>query len=92
MLQTAGVPAGPILRPDQLHHDPQLRAREFMVETEHPTGGRRRHPGVPWRTDAMAPNYQPAPLLGEHTHEVLTGLLGLSEEEYEELDAAKVLR
>ena len=92
VLQTAGVPAGPILRPDQLHHDPQLRAREFMVETEHPTGGRRRHPGVPWRTDAMAPNYQPAPLLGEHTHEVLTGLLGLSEEEYEELDAAKVLR
>lgn len=91
-LQAAGVPAGPVLRPDQLHDDPQLRARDFMVETEHPTGGRRRHPGVPWRASGLAPEYRPAPLLGEHTHEVLTGLLGLSDEEYAKLDAAGVLR
>ena len=91
-LQAAGVPAGPVLRPDQLHDDPQLRARGFMVETEHPTGGRRRHPGVPWRASGLQPEYRPAPLLGEHTHEVLTGLLGLTEEEYAELDAAGVLR
>jgi benzylsuccinate CoA-transferase BbsF subunit len=92
VLQAAGVPAGPVLRPDQLHDDPQLRSRDFMVETDHPTGGRRRHPGVPWRASGLAPQYRPAPLLGEHTHEVLTGLLGLSEEEYAELDAAEVLR
>ena len=92
LLQAAGVPAGPVLRPDQLHEDPQLRARGFMVETEHPTGGRRRHPGIPWRASHLEPVYRAAPLLGEHTHEVLTGLLGLSEAEYEDLDAAGVLR
>ncbi len=91
LLQEAGVPSGPVLRPDQLHEDPQLRARGFMVETEHPTGGRRRHPGIPWRASRLEPAYRAAPLLGEHTREVLTGLLGLSGEEYDELDAAGVL-
>ncbi|MCY4638980.1 MAG: CoA transferase [Chloroflexi bacterium] len=92
LLQAAGVPAGPVLRPDQLHEDPQLRARGFLVETEHPTGGRRRHPGIPWRASHLEPAYRAAPLLGEHTRDVLTGLLGLTAAEYDALDEAGVLR
>ena len=91
LLQAAGVTAGPVLRPDQLHEDPQLRSRGFLVETEHPTGGRRRHPGIPWRASGLDPAYRAAPLLGEHTREVLTGLLGISAAEYDALDGAGVL-
>jgi crotonobetainyl-CoA:carnitine CoA-transferase CaiB-like acyl-CoA transferase len=92
ILQQAGVPAGPTQRPEDLLQDPQLCHRGFIVETEHPRGGRRRHPGAPWRMGTMgAPTYRPAPLLGEHTHWVLTELLGLSESEYGALEAEGVL-
>lgn len=90
-LQGAGVAAGPVLRPDQMLDDPQLLARGVVVENDHPTGGRRRQLGVPWTADSMGTRYCRAPLLGEHTREVLTGLLGVNESEYAELESAGVL-
>ena len=92
-LQRAGVTAAPVLRSAEALADPQLIHRGFVVETEHPVSGRRRHYGVPWRpVDAETPacDLSPAPLLGEHTREVLGDLLGLDAAALDELDAAGV--
>ncbi len=92
-LQHAGVTAAPVLLSAEALADPQLIHRGFVVETEHPVSGRRRHYGVPWRpvdTGAPTPDLAPAPLLGEHTREVLGGLLGLDAGTLDELEAAGV--
>lgn len=91
-LQAAGVPAAPCLDALELVQDPQLRARGFMVEIDHPEVGRRTVAGIPGRYGAMpAYHYGPAPCIGEHSREVLCGLLGLSGAEVDELVEKKVV-
>jgi hypothetical protein len=41
--------------------------------------------------DSLSVQYNRAPLLGEHTHEILTGLLGIDEAEYQRLEGGGVL-
>jgi crotonobetainyl-CoA:carnitine CoA-transferase CaiB-like acyl-CoA transferase len=62
------------LRPyEQVFADPQVTAREMVVETEHPTLGRLRTLGSPVKLSATPPNVtRRAPMLGEHTDEVLS--------------------
>lgn len=91
LLQHAGVPAGPVLRVDELLDDEQLNARGGVVSIEHPVAGPRRQMSLPWHMDSLGVQYLRAPLLGEHTHEVLTGLLGVSETDYARLEAGGVL-
>ena len=90
-LQAAGVPAGPVVRCDQLLDDPQLQAHGSVVTIDHPTAGPHRQLGLPWQMDSLSVQYNRAPLLGEHTHEILTGLLGIDEAEYQRLEADGVL-
>lgn len=80
-LQLAGIPGGPINRiPDTMAH-PQLRARQFIVELEHPTAGLVKSLGNPVRFSHTAVTYRTAPpLLGEHTGQILARL-GYSEEQ-----------
>ena len=76
-LEAANVPCGPINRIDQVFADPQAIARELTVSMTHPTGPMRLV-ASPLRLSATPPEYRNAPpLLGEHTDEVLGGLLGL---------------
>ena len=89
-LQKKGIKAGPILQPDDLLSDPQLLHREFIIETEHPTGGKVKHPGVPWHIDNLKSLLNPAPLLGEHTQEILANVLHLSSKEIEELEEKNI--
>ena len=91
LLQRAGVPAGPVLRVDEMLDDEQLNARGGVVTIDHPVAGPRRQLALPWHTDSLDVQYLRAPLLGEHTHEVLTGLLGVSETDYARLEAGGVL-
>lgn len=91
MLQNAGVSAGPVLRIDELLDNEQLQALGTVVTVEHPVTGPRRQMGLPWRMDSLGVEYRSAPLLGEHTHDVLIGLLGISEADYAELEADGVL-
>ena len=91
LLQRAGVSAGPVLRVDELLDDEQLNARGGVVTIEHPVAGRRRQMALPWHMDSLGVQYRRAPLLGEHTREVLTGLLGVSETDYARLEAGGVL-
>jgi crotonobetainyl-CoA:carnitine CoA-transferase CaiB-like acyl-CoA transferase len=91
LLQRAEVAAGPVLRIDELLDDEQLNARGGIVTIDHPVAGARRQMALPWHMDSLTVQYRRAPLLGEHTHEVLTGLLGFSETDYARLEAGGVL-
>jgi len=88
-LQAAGVPAGVAQSCADLHQDPGLTARRAFAWVEHPEMGR-----TPYETWAfrMGEDAAPrrAPLLGEHTREVLTQVLGLSPDEIARLVAADV--
>jgi len=71
MLQE-GVPAGPINDYRQVFEDPHTIAREMVVEMQHPVEGTIRGLGVPFKlSETPAEIRRAAPLLGEHTDEVL---------------------
>lgn len=85
-LQSAGVPAGVVANAEQLVNDPNLRAREFFWDIDHPEAGSRRYAGQPVRLSATpARLHRPAPCLGQHNERILGGLLGLSAEELDDL-------
>lgn len=71
-MEAAQLPAGPVNDILQMHADPQARAREMIVEVDHATGGKIEtigHPVKYSRTPASI--NQAAPILGQHTREVL---------------------
>jgi crotonobetainyl-CoA:carnitine CoA-transferase CaiB-like acyl-CoA transferase len=78
----AGLPTGPINTVDQVFEDPQVLHRGMAQEIEHPTAGRVKLVGIPVKFTATPGEIRlPPPLLGQHTEEVLTGLLGLTAQE-----------
>lgn len=80
-LGDAGVPCGPINDIAQVFADPQVLARGLKVELPHALGGRVPQVASPIRLSETPVEYRRAPpLLGEHTSDVLTGVLGLSAE------------
>lgn len=86
-LDKAGVPAGPVLTFDQVYQHPQVQARHMDVEIEHPAAGRVHAIGMPVKYSATPGKIsRPAPLLGQHTRDVLRSI-GLSEEECRSLAA-----
>ncbi|MFN0091479.1 MAG: CoA transferase [Acidimicrobiales bacterium] len=93
-LQAAGVAAFPSLSPADLYGgDAQLEARGFLERPDHPLVGRRTVPGIPWIMHRSPNGLQaPAPLLGQHTEEILVGLLGYSEAEVAALRESGALR
>jgi crotonobetainyl-CoA:carnitine CoA-transferase CaiB-like acyl-CoA transferase len=83
--EAAGVPVGPVNRIGDMLADPQVKARDMVVETEHPKAGRVKGIGHPIKfTDTPGEMKRPAPLLGQHTREVLGGL-GYSDAEIDAL-------
>jgi len=71
-LEAAGVPAGPVLSIDEMHADPQTIARDMVPEVEHPVAGTVKTIGAPVKFHGTPGGVKrPAPLLGEHTQEVL---------------------
>lgn len=67
-----GVPAGPILNYEQVCADPHTRAREMVVDMDHPVEGRIHSLGIPVKLSGTPGSIRtPAPLLGEHTDSVL---------------------
>jgi crotonobetainyl-CoA:carnitine CoA-transferase CaiB-like acyl-CoA transferase len=92
LLEDAGVPAGPVLTIEQMAADPQVRAREMVVEVEHKKVGNTRALGTPVKFSATPARVnRAAPLLGEHTREILAEY-GLAPAEIDKLiDAGDVL-
>jgi benzylsuccinate CoA-transferase BbsF subunit len=92
LLQKAGVAAGASLNIKDLVSDPQLKARKFFIEAEHPVLGNITLAGLPWRAEGKEKgNYSYPPLLGEHNDYVFGDLLGLSGEEITKLKEEKVI-
>ncbi|MFC9056793.1 CaiB/BaiF CoA transferase family protein [Streptomyces sp. NPDC057074] len=84
----AGIWAGPVYGYADLVQDPQIRHNGTFVTYDHPTEGRVTVPGFPYRFSATPPRIdRGAPLVGEHTREVLAEA-GLAEREIEDLFAA----
>jgi benzylsuccinate CoA-transferase BbsF subunit len=92
-LQDAGVPAGVVHdAEDMLDHDEHLRARGHYVYLDHPETGPAAHDG-PIATLHATPGElrSPSPLLGEHTYEVATEVLGYTTDEVADLVARGIL-
>lgn len=74
-LLDAGVPAGPLHDYRQVCEDPHTRAREMVITMQHPAEGEIRGLGIPVKlSDTPGQVRRPAPLLGEHTDEILDRL------------------
>ncbi|MBM3218703.1 MAG: CoA transferase [Candidatus Rokubacteria bacterium] len=86
ILVPAGIPMGAINTIDRVVEHPQVRARNVLVESEHPTAGTVKVVGPPVRLSETPGRVErPAPLLGEHTAAVLREHLGLDDAEIERL-------
>ncbi len=74
-LDAEGIPVGPVMNHAEVFADPQIRAREMVVEVDHPSAGRGRTLGIPVKlSETPGAVRRPAPRLGEHTAEVLAEL------------------
>lgn len=93
-LQAAGVPAGVVqTAQDLLENDPQLRERGHFAMMNHPEMGESVYNTPPFRLRSVEEPLMrtPAPLLGQHTHEVCRELLGMSDAEIERLERDEAL-
>ena len=73
--EAAGVPVGPVNKIGDMLADPQVAAREMVVEVDHPRAGRTQALGFPVKfSETPASVTRAAPLLGQHTREILQSL------------------
>ena len=94
ILRAARVPCGPVNDFAQALNDPQIVARDMVVEVPLPSGGSVRMPGNPVKLSGMAnepATFSAPPLLGSQSDSVLSGLLGYSTERIAALRSDKVL-
>ncbi len=91
-LVAVGVPAGSARDPRTISTHPQLAARGFFEELDHPVCGRQAFVGLPFRYRSVEGWLtRPAPTMGEHNREVLAGELGLGGDEIDRLTALGVI-
>ena len=91
-VRAAGVDAEAVVHASDVDLDEQMNARGYWEEVTHPIVGPKRFPAWPMRYGARTSPWfrRPAPLLGQHNHEVLGGL-GLSADELAALAAAGII-
>ncbi len=81
-----GVPAGVVSNGEDLYNSSQLRARDYIVEIDHPMPGLIEHPGLTVKISGLGKGtFNPAPTLGEHTEEILRNTLNLNKEDIQRL-------
>jgi crotonobetainyl-CoA:carnitine CoA-transferase CaiB-like acyl-CoA transferase len=75
-----------------MYDHPQLRARGFYEEIDHPIVGTMPTPTLPFRFASVARWLRtPAPTLGQHNHEILVDELGIDEATYAQLEDAQII-
>ena len=85
-LNEKGIPCGPIADIDQVFDNPQVQHRGMQLELDHPTAGKVPSVANPIRLSESAVSYDKAPpLLGQHTEQVLSDLLGLGRDQIDQL-------
>lgn len=93
-LQKAGIPAGIAKLPQDLANDPHLLKTGHWQPSDRPFMGPHLLPSVAYRegdSELPYPIVNLAPTLGQHNHEVLSGVLGLSESEIAELERHEII-
>src|SRR5690606_6331938 len=91
-LEKAVVPANPVNRVDQVFDDPQVQARGLRIELPHTGGGNVAMVRNPLKFSATPLQYtQAAPVLGQHTAQVLDEVLGMDAERLRELQGLGVV-
>jgi crotonobetainyl-CoA:carnitine CoA-transferase CaiB-like acyl-CoA transferase len=89
LLEAAGVPNGPINNVAQVFEEPQVKARGIRLELDHAAAGKLPTVASPMRFSATPLEHKLAPpVLGQHTDEVLRGLLKMSDAEIAALRSA----
>ncbi|NIW04302.1 MAG: formyl-CoA transferase [Gammaproteobacteria bacterium] len=88
ILNELAVPCGPIMSTKDLANDEHVKLREMMVEVAHPTRGSFTNVGCPIKLSDSPVEVERSPLLGEHTAEILSEVLGYDSEHIEHLKEA----
>jgi len=92
VFRDADLPCGPVPTFSQVANDPQLASREMQVEVEQLISGKLKMPGSVFKmSETPGDPTQPAPFLGQHTHEVYSELLGFSDKKIDELKGNGVI-
>lgn len=92
LLNDDAIPCAPINTVDEVFQDPQVLHRNMLVDVNHPTAGKIKLVGIPVKySDADAEIRLPPPVLGEHTREILGGILGYEDAKIEALKSAGVI-
>jgi crotonobetainyl-CoA:carnitine CoA-transferase CaiB-like acyl-CoA transferase len=92
LLLKHGIPVGAINSIAQVTEHPQVKARGMIVESDHPVAGKVKIVGVPVKlSETPGSVREPAPLLGQHTDEVLHTYLRMTEAEIAALRQAGVI-
>jgi len=90
-LRNTSVAVGPVRGADALLGCEHLNARGFFEEVQHPEAGTFPYPGMPWRLSQTPVSIRmPAPCFAEHNREIFLDLLGLTEEQLDELYRSRV--
>ena len=92
ILDDFDIPAAPVNDFEGVFSDPQIAARHMVRSYQHPTLGEIRYPPSPVKFSDWDPPNLPAPMLGQHTTEVLTGRLGYTLEDIDRLAGAGVVK
>jgi crotonobetainyl-CoA:carnitine CoA-transferase CaiB-like acyl-CoA transferase len=91
-MRAAGIPSGPVNDFTETFAEPQVKARNMVIEVDYPQGERVRMPGNPIKlSDTDADTFTPSPALGEHNHKIFGDLLGKSGVEIGELERTGVI-
>jgi crotonobetainyl-CoA:carnitine CoA-transferase CaiB-like acyl-CoA transferase len=92
VLETSHVPCGPINTLDRVFDDPHVRHREMRLNVEHPVGGNLNLVASPMKFSATPVSRPHAPpLLGQHTEEILSDLIGMSQDTMQSLRTLGVI-
>jgi len=92
LLDEAHIPCGTVQTITEVVEDPQVKAREMVVDIDHPGSGSVPLPGIVTKMSKTPGGIEtPAPKVGQHNEEIFGRLLGLSMEEISELKEKKVV-
>ena len=92
ILESVGVPCGSINTIDQLFDDPQVQAREMVIQVDHPSAGVIKMVASPLKIPTAPVKIRlPPPKLGEHTEKILHDLLGYDRNTVKELRTSQVI-
>ena len=91
-LEQVGIPCGPVNTIDHVAADPQIEARDMIIDVHHPVAGSFKVVNTPFKFSRTQHTPEHAsPELGEHTRDVLNQVLGMTNDEIDKLKDLKVI-